>query len=265
MFCVIQEVQRKKPNEFGHHPEIEVYSFEIMGKRKYCWQYAGERFERPIRTAYKVSIHSSRRVQGVVTKRQYPVTTAGYYDLVEFGLWDCIRPGKVETIAEALDVPEEDLWNLINAKIDPLQARIQKEFSKTPEGKAKEEHDRILREYHRKKEAFSKGWGVDADQYDYCYDVFGKVMNQAYIDAIMKADKQRQQAYGSYQKAYGGNHSAYSQLLGSSGSAYSAEDRARLKQFYKSLSKIYHPDVNLGKDTHEEMVLLNRLKEEWGI
>ena len=40
---------------------------------------------------------------------------------------------------------------------------------------------------------------------------------------------------------------------------------AMLKQFYKVLSKKYHPDLNPGKDTTAEMQLLNRLKQGWGI
>ena len=38
-----------------------------------------------------------------------------------------------------------------------------------------------------------------------------------------------------------------------------------LKKFYRTLSKAYHPDRNPGKDTSEEMKLLNQLKNEWGV
>lgn len=38
-----------------------------------------------------------------------------------------------------------------------------------------------------------------------------------------------------------------------------------LEEFYKKLSKIYHPDLNPGTDTTAQMQLLNRLKESWKI
>lgn len=267
MYCVIQEVQRKKPNVYGHQPEIQVYSHEINGRRKYHWQYAGERFERPILTAYKISIHESRRVDGVVTKRQYPVTTVGYYDLAEYGLWDCIRPGKVAAIAAAMGEPEDHLWDLLHAKVEPLQGRIEAEFAKTPEGKTYARHQKILEKHNSKKQAFAKRWGVDADTYDYCYDVFGNVVNQAFIDSIMEAGRQREQAHRSYRESSSSTYGSYdySRLFGTATGPYSDEDRVRLKAFYKALSKIYHPDMNRDTDTHAEMVLLNRLKEEWGV
>lgn len=264
MFCVIQEIQHKKPDQHGHQAELEVYSHEIQGRHKYYWHYTGERFERPILTAYKVSIHESKRVQGVVTKSQHVVTTIGYYDLVDYWIGDCIMPGKLETIAAKLDVSIDSLWDLINAKVDSLQERIQQEFAETPEGKAQAEHRKIIEDYQRHKRMFSKAWGVDADQYDYCYDLYGNVVNQAYIDEIERAATHRER---SYYESSSSNYSGYdySKLFGSSSTTHSAEDKARLKQFYKSLSKIYHPDVNPDADTHAEMVLLNKLKEEWGV
>lgn len=47
--------------------------------------------------------------------------------------------------------------------------------------------------------------------------------------------------------------------------APAGDETAMLKQFYKVLSKKYHPDLNPGKDTTAEMQLLNRLKQGWGI
>ena len=38
-----------------------------------------------------------------------------------------------------------------------------------------------------------------------------------------------------------------------------------LKQFYRELCKKYHPDSNQNKDTSQEMQLINRLKEAWGV
>ncbi len=108
---------------------------------------------------------------------------------------------------------------------------------------------------------------MDGDEYDRCFDVFGMLRNEAYLKQIQRDHKNRQKAErearrrarqawqeyasGSYSTALSGN--------------YSADETAMLKQFYKVLSKKYHPDLNPGKDTTAEMQLLNRLKQVFGI
>ncbi len=95
MYCVIQEIERKKPNPYGASKELEAYSpFEIEGRAKWSYRYTDDKFERPIKTAYKISIHESRRVNGVVTKRQYVITTVDYYYLAEnwIGDWLLLTP-----------------------------------------------------------------------------------------------------------------------------------------------------------------------------
>lgn len=36
-----------------------------------------------------------------------------------------------------------------------------------------------------------------------------------------------------------------------------------MKQFYRELSKKFHPDANPDTDTSQQMQLLNQLKNEW--
>lgn len=270
MFCVIQEIQRKKANTYGAYRELEAYSpYATDGKPKYSYHYTGGRFDRPIKTAYKISIHESKRVNGVVTKRQHVVTTVDYYSLAESWIGDCIVHKRLEAIAASLGATVDSLHYMIFTKVDPLQARIDAEFKETDEYKTRAEHEKILKRYRSKKDAFAKAYGVSSDIYDYCFNVFGEVMNQAYLDEIIEADRKKQQTYSSYYSTGSSNYTSggydYSKLFSSSSAAYSAEDKARLKKFYKALSKIYHPDMNLDMDTHAEMVLLNKLKEEWGI
>ena len=61
MFCVIQEIQTKKPNKNGHSKELKTYKggYTCNGKKVewYSWNYGLERFERPIMKAYRISIH----------------------------------------------------------------------------------------------------------------------------------------------------------------------------------------------------------------
>ena len=80
-----------------------------------------------------MSIHQSKRVNGVVTKQQYAVTTAGYYDLAEYSLYDCVNEKRLNEIAVKLNTAADSLWDLMIAKLEPLQDRIRAEFRKTEE------------------------------------------------------------------------------------------------------------------------------------
>ncbi len=272
MYCVIQEIERKKPNLYGEHKELEAYSpYEIEGRAKWSYRHTGDKFERPIQTAYKITIRESHRVNGVVTLKQSVVTTVDYYSVA--ANWFCISDydRKIEAIAQKFDTSAETVYSLIYAKLDPLTERIHAEYQKTEEYIVSTAHNAIIKEYLRKKEAFAKGYGLtDMDQYDYCYDVFGNVKNQAYIDQIIEIDRQRQQAYSSYSKQGRSNYTNsgsydYSKLFSSADSTFTADEKAMLKSFYKTLSKRFHPDMNPNTDTTNEMQLLNKLKENWGI
>ena len=72
MFCVIQEIETKKPNKNGYPKELisEFMQCTIMGEdcSHYYHHYGYERFERPIKKAYRISIHESYRENGKVRK-----------------------------------------------------------------------------------------------------------------------------------------------------------------------------------------------------
>ncbi|MED3799130.1 hypothetical protein P4604_17280 [Lysinibacillus capsici] len=75
MFCVIQKIQKKKPDPYGTHKELQVTINKwSIGNNKpaehYGYMYSEERFERPILDAFKISIHHSYREQGKVKKKQ---------------------------------------------------------------------------------------------------------------------------------------------------------------------------------------------------
>jgi len=258
MYCVIQERQRKKPNLNGHYRDLQVYSSTIDGGiPMYTYRYATERFERPIQTVYKISIHQSKRINGVVTKKQYAVTTVDYYRLAEWGIRECIKPEKMASIAAGLCVSVDDLWELIVKKVAPLEDRIREEYGKSIECQTHIKHLFILAEYHSQKEKFAKYYGVSDDAYDYCFNVFGEIMNQTFIDEIIQAHTRREKTYSSnYDEA---------KLISPAKSKYTKKERQILHRFYRDLSKIYHPDKNPKEDTHHEMVCLNKVKKEWGL
>ena len=275
MYCVIQEVRRKKPNPYGEYREIEAYQNEwrIAGDDRPCtwaWRYTGGRFERPHLEAYKISIHHSYRENGVIRKHQYPIRTMSYYDIVEYSLYDC-ADSSIQATADKLGMEDAELYEIIEFKLEPLRERLEAEFHQSAEYIAQQEHRRILDANNEARSAFCKRYGVDTDDYSRCYDVFGVLRNKDYLEKI-KADytarKQAERdAKRSYREQWQSTYAHYTSGSYSipSASTYTAEETAILKQFYRSLSKTYHPDLNPGKDTTAEMQLLNRLKEAWGL
>lgn len=274
MFCVIQEIELKKPNKYGHAKDI------LCGCYKsgiHWWHYSEERFDRPIKKAYKISLHQSYRGGGKVKKKQYSLCTVSYYDISDkwFGMYDyCDR--KITAAAAELDISVDEIYDLVRAKLDPLIEAIQSEFMLSEEYITHQEHERITTIYAANKAKFNEEYGYSGSdsRYDEIYDVYGNLMNQDKLDEV-KADYKFRQEYEeksrSYQKEFYSNYSKY--FSGSGGSSYSEsicsnhneEDKETLKQFYRELCKKFHPDSNPDKDTTKQMLLLNQLKGQWGI
>lgn len=278
MFCVIQTLQRKKSNPYGDYKKYEVSSITIKfsdgaSKTQYSYypDYEAGRFERPHRESYRISIHESRREAGKVVKKQCAIATIGYYALADgFGLYDYIDSG-ISRAADVFGVDYKILFSLVERKVQPLAGKIQKEFRKSEEYKARRQREKVEKAHQKAKKKFGEQYGVDPDEYDYCYNIFGELMEEEYLEQIKAEHKAREaaerEAYRSYQEYYrstysGGGSRSYSVP---SVSTYSESETAILKQFYRSLSKAYHPDLNPGKDTTAEMQLLNKLKESWNI
>lgn len=262
MFCVIQEINLKKQSQNGGAKGLEVtkYNWGINGVQlyHYNYRYTDERFERPITKAYKISLHESYRENGKVKKRQYSVGTISYYHLLEYGFYDCCH-GAIEYLIQNLSISEDDIYNCILEKLDPLQAKITKEFEQTEEFKTNKKNKDILDKYREAKETFKNKY--NSDGYDYCYNIYGELMNKEYLQKIIddyKASKEYQKQYEKYKSNY--NRSSYTKLLANS---YADDERTVLKKFYKALAMKYHPDANKDIDTTKEMTLLNKLKTEW--
>lgn len=149
MYCVIQQVMRKKPNPYGEYREIRAYQNQwSIDNRPYTWsyEYTDGRFERPHLEAYKISIHSSYREGGAVKKRQYAVCTMSYYDICDSWWGDFIVGGE-KALAEKTGISPAELCELIEAKLEPLRDRIEAEFHQSPEYIARQEHERIKADY----------------------------------------------------------------------------------------------------------------------
>lgn len=273
MFCVIQEVRRKKPDMLGEHREIIPYPLEmsINGVAQvpiWRWDWSRERYERPHLEAYKISVHHSYRESGKVRKRQYSVCTMSYYDLcVDCGWWGDFIIGGDRALAEKLNMDPAELCGIIESKLGPLRERLEADFQQSAEYQAKQVHRRILDANKNARAAFSRRYDVDGDEYDRCYDVFGVLRNKEYLEKIKADHKARKQSERRYRESWRSTYEQYTSGSYSipSSSTYSVEETTTLKEFYKKLSKIYHPDLNPGKDTTAQMQLLNRLKEAWGV
>jgi hypothetical protein len=274
MFVAIQEIQLKKPNKGGAYKEYKVGSgsFHIGSVAKtfytYYPNYDAGRFERSHREAYKISVHQSYRENGKPKARQCVVATIGYYTFAEDGLlYDYVESGLEH--AAAMFGTSEGMYDLVEANTAPLIKKIQKEYRKTEEYKTVSERDKIQKQYKRAKEAFATKYGVNADEYDYCYDIFGHVMEPDYLEEIIK----RAQSYSSYSNSSSGNYSYgssssgkdYSSYFKTNSSNYTDEEKQTLKKFYKKLAMEFHPDRNPDADTTKEMQLLNKLKEDWNL
>lgn len=278
MFCVIQEVKTHKLST-GEPKRIETYrnSWKLSDEEYYSygWRYSEERFERPLKPSYRISIHQSYRENGKVKKKQFVICTAGYYEIAEnmFSIFDEWYSKKIATIADKLSVSIDEIYDMLDNKISPLEKEIQKEYHKTEEYKTEKENRKIINEYHARKSEFAKKYEVDQNEYDKCYDVFGELRNKDCLEKIKREYKHRkeyEEKSRSYQENFYNNYSKY--FSGSGSSYYNSifnnhtdEDKETLKQFYRVLSKKFHPDANPDIDTSKEMQLLNKLKAEWGV
>lgn len=282
MYCVIQEIETKKPNKHGYSKELisEYYTMSLNGYdiSHYSHRYSYEKFERPIQKAYKISIHESYRENGRVKKKQYVICTARYYDIAErwFSVYeDCSN--KISKIAQELNIDESILYELVDSKVTPFCDNIINEYEQTDEFITHEEHQRIIKLYNENMDKFISEYECDKTTYQQIYDVYGNLMNEDKLKKVQedfKARKEYEEKSRSYQEQ---NYSNYydsffnrsnkgsSSYSNNSHSNHNEEDKDTLKQFYRVLSKKFHPDANPDKDTSNEMKLLNQLKKEWGL
>lgn len=278
MYCVIQEIE-KKTVPVGEPKEIEECKTNCTmngeSYTSYGYRYSQERYERQIRKAYRISIHKSFREDGRVRKKQTVICTIGYYDLIDCSSWigDYISGSRWSDKVKEIGLPEEELVSVIYEKFQPIIDLVEAEFHQTEEYRAKEEHGRILTEYQQSVDEFIKKYEATKSDYQCCYDVFGILRSPDCLKKIEENYKQRQeyeqrsqeQSRSYYENFYSNYTGSGTNSYGSAGGQRNEENKAMLKQFYRTLSKTYHPDSNPGKDTSEEMKVLNQLKMDWGV
>ncbi len=270
MFCAIQEIRLKKPNKNGAYKKYRVSDTAITMNGGtthhygYDPDYDSGRFERPHMEAHRISLHFSYRKDGKPRKRQYSLCTVDWYTLAEnlFSLYDWAGD-RIERVTDTEGISTDQIYNIVEEKISPLEKEIQRQFHLTDECKAKRERKKLLEEYRQRKAAFAKQYGISEDIYDNVYDAHGTLRDADYLARIQsefQQEQERHRAWSGYSEKEQRNHSSSS--FTSTG-GYTEDEKASLKEFYQILSKKFHPDLNPGRDTSAEMQLVNKLKEDW--
>jgi predicted DNA-binding protein YlxM (UPF0122 family) len=185
MFCVIQEVPRKRLDKCGHPKELLSRWEHHNGMKRYSYKFSEECFERPVRKAYKISVHQSRREGGKVLKEQHTVVTIGYYDFPDYCNEWSFEDAVLQRIADNLNVSYDAVSDLIYDKVTPLAKQIEAELAKTEEYKVRDSHEKLIMYYVSTKRSFTAKYGCSEDMYDYIYDVFGTLKNQTLLEQII--------------------------------------------------------------------------------
>lgn len=259
MYCVVQEIQNKKQNNLGAYKEIEVYSFNVMGKDVYSYRFVGERCERTNKTAYKVTVRESHRVEGKVKAKVWTLGTFTYYSMCEYGYYEDIeRP--IQRIADETGKSFDEIYSIVEKKLDPIFKRIRSEYEQSEEYKVNQKNIAITQKYVADKAQFERVYGRNT--YDYCYDVFGTLRNTQYLEILKMCRRYHEGNQSNYNSSeYQKNLSSYQSNLYSN---YNEEERKKLKKCFKVLAKYFHPDSSTG-DTEIMKFLNDRLKKDWNI
>lgn len=265
---MIQEVERKTES-LGSSKSLKVHTTTMttdgVTEVRYGYSHSDERFTRPIKKAYKISIHKSYRENGKVKKKQYSICTIEYYSIIDYGTWVGDYTIGLNNKLQQIGITEEKLCELIYDKLDPIVEQIKKEFEGTEEYKAIQEQREIINRYNKTKDEFENLYGYNT--YDYCYDIFGTLRNEDMLNRIKKQyenyQEQQSRYYEDFKSNYNSNQYDFGSLSGSSNKTYSDDEKKYLKKIYKAAAMVLHPDKTGGSD--EGMQFLNKLKEEWNI
>lgn len=264
MQCKIEEFELEQVTSKGAPKKIIVDEFEWVNEgehgKTYTYRLSSERFERTNKKAYRIIVVED-------SKKEWVVATLSYYDFVDYSIHDCIGDRLIEQIAKEMNTSADDVWAVIDEKLENLQTKIRLEFEQTEEYLENKKNQQIIETYKKAKKKFSLELGVDQAKYDRIYNVFGELKDADYLNKIHEQIKEREKFSESSRRKHKEawrNFSGSSDFFGGSVS-YKEEDREMLSKFYKVLAKKFHPDANPGIDTSKEMQLLNEIKKEWGV
>ncbi len=88
----------------GKSKELVVHAYKINNQEIYSYSRSEERFEPPVKTVYKVTLHIIYREGNRVKKKQYRICNIGYYDLVV---------DRINQLSQELNIPSNEIYELI--------------------------------------------------------------------------------------------------------------------------------------------------------
>lgn len=191
MFCAVQELATKKENKNGYPKRLEVYSetqdllYSNVGT---TWKYrfSEERFERPVKKAYKITVHKSYREDGKVKAKQISICTLNYYDFVDGQVQSENVSAGIKKAAKGFRVAYKDMEQIVLEKIHAVEQEVLEAFSQTEEYKTHKQHEQIIAEYEKRKKEFDEKYEYTdgLNRYDICYNIFGELKNPKRLEEI---------------------------------------------------------------------------------
>lgn len=256
MKVYIQKVKRKP------YHGLPMRIIDVLDGREHKIGYSTETF--PDRDdAYKITVHgkSYRDENGKPRKKQCHVATMTFYELIKVNISSKVTLDKLWKIERNFNEQTGNLFNLIYVAINEYIAKnnLKFQFSRTQEGKAFFQQERTINDWKSACIAFI-GTYPKATEADYriCYDIFGNVADAGYLQWIQTGGGTRPEPEHEGRD----KSSNYYSYLFTIPVVYDDNEKVILKKFYKILAMKCHPDHG---GNHSEMLLLNKLKEEWKI
>lgn len=209
---------------------------------------------------YRVTVHgkSYRDENGKPRKKQYYICTLTFWELISDDcsakVWDAYK--KINKIAEEIGEGWYSFGEAIIQQVYSYTHPIRYKFESTKEGKVW----KILREWeNRKKEFFFRFRDANEKDFCICYDIYGNLVNPQHLQKLEQAERTRK----AENVERGKEESDFTQMFNNLFSnGYTDDERVHLKAFYRTLAREYHPDHG---GTLQQMQMLNKLKQEWGV
>ena len=270
MYIEVRKITNKTKVS-GNPKRIEpIETKDYKGNLVYSYKMSDECFERPDTITYKFIAKHSYREDGKVKSKSAYIYSFTWDEVINYGCDLDIYEYRKENIKEKLGVDNsqlEELLTLFYEKADKIMEEIENTFDKSEEGITKVKNDAILQEYKQKLAEFDKKYGNG--NYQRVYDFNGKLRNPTLLKQFKddlrareeyerESQRKQREQWDNFYKNYSGGSQ-----LGTYQGAYSDDEKAMLKKFYRALSQKFHPDCATG--SNEAMALVNKLKQQWNV
>ena len=274
MYVSVQKIYGKS-KVYGYSKDVVTTTLNIGTTVRYGWRYSEEQFERE-NYSYKIVVKESYRENGKVKQKQAVLGTYHWFDFLDHYVYpdDWFYDKLEEIFPDKTQEQIDAVCDEIDRKVEIIEREESDKWHSSKEYKVHNKHLNLIRKYELEKKTFDMLYGEDV--FEQIYDIHLKVMNQDLYKQLFKLREEKKKAdeakreyerrsreeqqkqWEKYFKGFGDG--SYS--IGSS-SNYTDKEKEYLKKFYRALAAKFHPDV-LGGD-NEPMLLVNKLKEQWGV